>query len=317
MNFKDLMPIYIMQPPRSYKHKFTVFTPVFNCEKSIEKVHNSLLNQTYTDFEWLVINDASTDKSHEVISKIIKTSPLVIHYVNNKVNKHKMSCFIQSIELAQGEFLLPFDGDDECYPNALEIFNNEYEEIPKKLKSKVAAVTVNCEDQYGNLVGNLFPKDPFFCNTFEASITKKISGEKWGFTKTDILRNIIVDQRIFGRGYIQESIIWNSIARQGFLTKCVNKTVRIYNIGVEGSIMNTPMTSKGAFGPVLSNIAVYNWFFNTYFLKSPIFFLKSLYVTLRSSKYLDYPLNVYLRSIDSHIIKFIIFVLWPFRKFMR
>ncbi len=317
MNFKDLLPHYQKQPPALYKYKFTVFTPVFNCEKSIERVHDSLLSQTYKDFEWLVINDASTDKSHDVITKIIETSPLNIHYVNNKENKHKMSCFIQAIALAQGEFLLPFDGDDECYPNALETFNIEYEEIPEELKPKVAAVTVQCIDQYGNPVGDLFPEDPLYCNTFEARITNQISGEKWGFTKTSVLKDITVDQKIFGRGYVPESIIWNTIARNGFLTKCVNKILRIYHIGVENSIMNTPMTSKNAFGNVLNGIAKQNWFFNTYFFKSPIFFLKSLYITLRSSKYLDYPLKTYLRSFDSYIIKSLVFVLWPFRKFMK
>lgn len=317
MNFKNLMPFYKSQLPSSYLYKFTVFTPVFNCEKSIEKVHDSLLNQTYKDFEWLVINDASTDRTHDVITKIIEVSPLNIHYVNNIENKHKMSCFIHSIELAKGEFLLPLDGDDECYPNALEIFNSEYEEIPEVLKPKVAAVTVHCRDQYGNLVGDLFPKDPFYCNTFEARITKQIVGEKWGFTKTDVLKDVEVNPNMFGNGYIPENIIWNTVARNGFLTKCVNKILRVYNVGVEGSIMNTPMTSKSAFGIVLNGLSEFDWFFKMYFSKSPIYFLKSLYIMLRTSTYLDYPLRVYLRSIDSYMIKFSVVVLWPFRKLMK
>ena len=95
MNFNALLPFYQEKSPTDYKYKFTVFTPVFNCEKSIERVHNSLLNQTFKDFEWLIINDASTDTSHDVITKIIEASPLNINYVNNLENKHKMSCFIQ------------------------------------------------------------------------------------------------------------------------------------------------------------------------------------------------------------------------------
>jgi glycosyltransferase involved in cell wall biosynthesis len=317
MNFKDLLPIYQEQSPRSYEYRFTVFTPVFNCENTIEKVHESLLNQTFKDFEWLVINDASTDKSHDVITKIIETSPLNIHYVNNKENKHKMSCFIQSIEMAQGEFLLTFDGDDECYPIALETFNNEYEEIPNELKAKVAAVTALCIDQHGNRVGNLFPVDPFYCNTFEAEMTKQITGEKWGFTKTDVLKNIKVNPDMYDFGYVPESIIWNTVARNGFLTKCVNKTLRIYHIDVAGSISSSPMTSRTAFGMVLNGIARHNWFLKEYFIKSPMYFLKTLYVSLRSSKYLDYPLKVYLRSFDSYAVKTMVFVLWPFRKLMK
>ena len=316
MNFKDLMPFYKKQKPGLYTYKFTVFTPVFNCEKSILKVHESLLNQTYKDFEWLVINDASSDNSHDVITKLIETSPLKIHYVNNLENKHKMSCFIQAIGLAQGEFLLPFDGDDECYPYTLEVFNNEYENILEELKPKVAAVTGLCDDQYGELIGEPFPENPLFCNTFEAKLKNQIIGEKWGFTKTDVLKDIIVNPNMLQKGFMPENLIWNTVARNGFLTKCINKSLRIYNVGVEGSIMNTAMTSKSAFGAVLNGLAQINWFFKGYFFKSPVLFLKTLYVTLRSSKYLDYPLKDYLKAVDSYLIKFIILIVWPFRKIM-
>ena len=152
MNFKDLIPTYEKILPNEYIYKFTVFTPVYNCEKTIEKVHASLSKQSFKDFEWLIINDGSTDKSHEVITKIMEVSKLNINYINNKDNKHKMSCFIQAIGLAQGEFLLPFDGDDECKPNALKFFNDAYEQTPENLKKKTGAVTVLCEDQFGNLV---------------------------------------------------------------------------------------------------------------------------------------------------------------------
>ncbi|WP_115839692.1 glycosyltransferase family 2 protein [Winogradskyella sediminis] len=317
MNFKDLMPFYKELKPRSYSYRFTVFTPVFNCEKSILKVHESLLNQTFKDFEWLVINDASTDKSHEVITKLVASSPLKVRYINNLENKHKMSCFLQAIALAEGEFLLPFDGDDECYPHALEVFNNEYEGISENLKPKVGAVTVLCNDQYGNLIGEPFPENPLYCHTFEAKLNKQIIGEKWGFTKTDILKDIVVNPDILGRGYIFESIIWNTVARSGFLTKCVNQKLRIYNVGVEGSIMNTAMTSKNAFGPVLNGLSELNWFFKDYFFKSPIYFLKTLYITLRSSTLLNYPLKAYLKAVDSFILKILIVVVWPFRGFMK
>lgn len=317
MNFKELMPVYKDGSKNNYIYKFTVFTPVFNCENSIEKVHESLVNQTFKDFEWLIINDASTDRSHEVISEIIQNSPLTINYINNKENKHKMSCFIQSIELAQGEFLLPFDGDDECMSQALEVFNNEYESTPEKLKSKVGAVTVNCIDQYGKLVGELFPKSPFYSDTFDAFLSKQIVGEKWGFTKTDILRSINVNPEMLKFGFIPESIIWNTVARSGFLTKCVNENLRIYNIGVEGSIMNSPMTSRTAFGSVLNRLSEFNWFFKTYVFKSPIYFLKSLYIIIFSTNFLDYSLKTYVRSIDSYVIKFAFIGLWPFRKLMK
>jgi len=75
---------------------------------------------------------------------------------------------VQAISLAKGELLLTFDGDDECVPKALEVFNEEYLNIPDNLRDKVCAVTALCEDQFGNRVGDMFPNDPYYNNTFKS-----------------------------------------------------------------------------------------------------------------------------------------------------
>lgn len=313
MNLKNLIPTYNKLVKQTYQYRFTVFTPVFNCEKTIQKVHESLLNQTYKDFEWVIINDGSTDSSHIVIENIVNKSPLNIHYVNNIENQHKMGCFIQAISLANGELLLPFDGDDECLPNALEVFNKEYLSIPSHLKEKVCAVTGLCQDQFGNKIGDIFPKDPYFSNTFKSRAIDGVTGEKWGVTKTNVLKGILVNEEILSKGLIPESLIWHLIAKEGYLTKYINKTLRIYHVGVENSLSSTSI-DKRAYGSAIHCIAAFNWFFGTYHIKTPIFFLKNTYVLLRASKHLSYNLRDYLNAIDSKLIKFLILILWPFRK---
>lgn len=315
MNLKDLTPNYHKVADQEYEYRFTVFTPVFNCENSIENVHKSLLNQTFQSFEWLIINDGSTDSSHEIIEQIIKTSTLRIHYLNNSHNQHKMGCFIQAISLAKGEFILPFDGDDECFPNALEVLNDEYSIIPDDLKDNVCAVTGLCEDQCGNRIGDTYPTDPFYSDSFKSYAIEGISGEKWGFTKTSILRGIKINEKIKSNGLIPESLIWNLIAKEGYETKYINKTLRIYHINVENSLSSTSLKDR-AFGSVIHCVAMFNWFFKSSYLKSPRFFLKNLYVLLRASKYLSYGLKDYLKSIDPIIVKVLIVILWPFRKLL-
>lgn len=313
MNLKDLIPTYRKIADETYQYKFTVFTPVFNCEKSIEGVHESLINQTYKNFEWLIINDGSTDKSHETINHLIKASPLSINYINNIENQHKMSCFLQAISLAKGELLLTFDGDDECIPDALNIFYEEYFNIPDNLKDKVCAVTSLCQDQFGNRVGDKFPSDPYFSNTFKSQAIDGIEGEKWGFTKTSVLKGIWVNNQIFSKGYIPESIIWYLIAKEGYITKYINETLRIYHLDVENSITSTSI-NKRAYGSAINCIAGFNWFFSKYHFKTPKFFFKNLYVLLRASKYLSYSLKDYLKAIDSKVVKLLIVISWPLRK---
>ena len=49
------------------QYKFTVFTPTYNRVNVINRVYSSLLNQTFHDFEWLIIDDGSTDKTAELV----------------------------------------------------------------------------------------------------------------------------------------------------------------------------------------------------------------------------------------------------------
>lgn len=55
-------------------YKFTVFTPCYNGEKTIHRVFESMNAQTYTNWEWIIINDGSTDDSDNVIKKLIAES---------------------------------------------------------------------------------------------------------------------------------------------------------------------------------------------------------------------------------------------------
>lgn len=312
-NLKELIPIYQRVEEENYPFTFTVFTPVYNCEKTIKNVHKSLINQTYKNFEWLIINDGSTDASHNIINDLIKTTPLNVHYIHNIENQHKMGCFIQAISLAKGDLLLTFDGDDECMPDALNIFHEEYINVPNNLKDKIVAVTGLCQDQFGNLVGDKYPTDPYYSNTFESQFVDGIHDEKWGFTKTTILKGIRFNDQIISKGLIPESIVWNLIAKEGYLTRYINKILRIYHVDVENSL-STISVEKRAFGSAINSIAAFNWFYTAYLFKAPKFFLKNLYVLLRASKFLPYKLNDYLKAIDSKFVKVILVASWPFRK---
>lgn len=55
-------------------YKFTVFTPCYNGEKTIHRVFESMNAQTYTNWEWIIINDGSTDNSDSVIKELISES---------------------------------------------------------------------------------------------------------------------------------------------------------------------------------------------------------------------------------------------------
>ena len=315
MDLRAFIPKYIKHSKDQYKYTFTVFTPVYNSAATINRVHNALKAQTFQDFEWLIINDGSTDSSDTEINKLKLESHLNIRYINNTKNKHKMFCFLQAIKEANGKFLLTFDADDSCKNTALEVLNNEYKSIPKKIKDQVCAVTGLCVDENNNLVGTKFPKTPLYSDSFKSYTQLKVKGEKWGFTKTNILKGILYSHEFTSNGFMSEGIIWNLLAKEGYKTKYINIPLRVYYTNTANSISKSHK-EKIALGRTVNFITNFNWFFNSNFYKSPLFFLKNSYFLVEYALHAKLELKDILKAIDSFFIKLITIKLWILKKFI-
>jgi len=97
--------------------KVTVLVPVFNGEKYLRECLDSILGQTFTDFECLVINDASTDGSAALVKSIPDRR---IRYVENEKNAGIANTRNRGLQLARGEYVAFCDCDDVIVPNRLE-----------------------------------------------------------------------------------------------------------------------------------------------------------------------------------------------------
>jgi len=111
--------------------KVSVIIPMYNSEKYLEECINSVLNQTYKNFELIIINDCSTDSSLSILNKITDNR---IKIVNFKENKGVSISRNKGIELATGDYICFLDSDDFWVPEKLEkqlefIEKNNYEFI--------------------------------------------------------------------------------------------------------------------------------------------------------------------------------------------
>jgi glycosyltransferase involved in cell wall biosynthesis len=95
----------------------TVLIPVYNGEKYLDSAINSILNQTFTRFEFLIINDGSTDHSEEIIRSY--TDPR-INYVKNDGNKGIVATLNIGLEMSRGKYIARMDADDIAFPDRLE-----------------------------------------------------------------------------------------------------------------------------------------------------------------------------------------------------
>jgi len=100
------------------KPLISVIMSVFNGEKYLRDSINSILNQTYRDLEFIIINDGSTDGSIEVIQEIEERDNRIV--LIDRENKGLIASLNECIHLAKGEYLVRMDADDISMPNRIE-----------------------------------------------------------------------------------------------------------------------------------------------------------------------------------------------------
>src|SRR6266576_5358341 len=97
---------------------FTVFTATHNRAHTLARAYESLQRQTYRDFEWLIIDDGSTDKTRLLIRSYLEAAALPVRYIYQE-HQGKHVAHNRAVLEAKGEFLLPLDSDDALLPHAL------------------------------------------------------------------------------------------------------------------------------------------------------------------------------------------------------
>lgn len=97
--------------------KISVVMSVYNCEKYVGDTIYSVIQQTYEDWEFIIIDDNSSDRSAEVISSYKDAR---IRFIRNEINKGQSANLNYGIKLAKGEYIARLDHDDLCLPSRFE-----------------------------------------------------------------------------------------------------------------------------------------------------------------------------------------------------
>lgn len=103
--------------------------PAYNAEKYIGTAIESILNQTYKDFEFIIVNDCSTDSTLDIIKKYAKKDKR-IRIISNKKNQKIAQTLNNGLKEAKGKYIARLDADDWSYPERLEKQVNFMEENP-------------------------------------------------------------------------------------------------------------------------------------------------------------------------------------------
>lgn len=214
--------------------KVTIFTPVYNRANTLNRLYNSLRQQTCKDFEWLIVNDGSTDDSELILNQFIKDSNnFQINYFY-KENGGKHRAINYGIKYAKGELFFIVDSDDWLAPDAIEIILKYYKPIEND--STFAGVAGTKVNSKGEISGTTFEGEYLDATSLERN-KLGIKGEKSEVFKTSILKKFKFPE-FESEKFISEAIVWNKIAYNGFKLRWFNHPIYYWEYQTDGLTSN-------------------------------------------------------------------------------
>lgn len=214
-----------METAATWAYRFTVLTPSYNRAHTLERVYRSLCAQGRRDFEWVVVDDGSTDDTRSVVQAWQREAnfPIVYYW---QPNQHKKTAFNAGVRLAQGELVVALDSDDSLLEDALQRMEQAWLSIPEAARQHYVAVVGLCQTPEGRVVGDSFPVDTLDVTSLDLNFKYQVKGEKFGCLSTAVLRQFPFPETV--SGFVPESLVWRAIARAGYLTRFVNQVFRVY-----------------------------------------------------------------------------------------
>lgn len=204
----------------------TVLTPTYNRENTLSKLYESLLRQTSSDFEWLIIDDGSTDGTEHLVKRF-ETDKFPIYY-HKKKNGGKHTALNYSHQFISGEVVVIVDSDDYLTNDAIETICKDWERF--KTDSSIAvlsyqrknergqALSVSCDEMYkidddinyrvnNNITGDrceVIRTSTFVSFRFPEFDNERFIGEGWLWTKiAHRFKTVYISNPIYNCEYLE------------------------------------------------------------------------------------------------------------------
>lgn len=202
----------------------TVFTPTYNRAQLLTRLYESLRRQTFTDFEWLIVDDGSTDNTKDVVDSFMAQSggSLLIRYIH-KSNGGKHTAINLGAHEAQGELFFIADSDDALPEDALETTAKAYREIQgDKSFAGICGLDITLD---GVIIGGGLGEDYIDATAIDIRFKRNIQGDLKEVFRTEVLREFPFPE-ITGERFCPEALVWNRIATK-YKLRYINKPIYI------------------------------------------------------------------------------------------
>ena len=191
----------------------SIVIPTYDRAATLGRAIDSVLAQTYTDWELVIVDDGSTDDTEAVLSRY--TDPRIT-IVRHDRNRGVAAAQNSGFDALRGEWFTVLGSDDELVPEALETL------IGACAETGALAVTCNCVDsRTGEFSGLGWDADGWM----SLRDLTRVSGEHWGLTHRSLLGDMRFDERLPG----YEGVLWTKVTHRAGRRYYLHRGLRIYH----------------------------------------------------------------------------------------
>ena len=186
----------------------SVLTPTYNRAFHLNRAYQSLVNQNCKDFEWIVIDDGSSDNTKDTIDHFISENLIVIKYIK-KANGGKHTALNAGVREACGDLIVILDSDDWLSSDAVKIIY-KYKNLVN-LEYGICGLCFLKMYTDKTIVGDSFKKDVYRRNNIDLRYFDSIKGDK----EEVFLRKILLQYpfpEFDKERFISEAVVWNRIS---------------------------------------------------------------------------------------------------------
>ena len=230
----------------------TVFTPTYNRGHLLPRLYETLCRQTFTDFEWVIVDDGSVDDTKGLVNKFLvdktqhstlNTNTIRYFYQENG-GKHR--AINRGVKEARGELFFIADSDDSLPPDALEQVARVYETV--RGDESFGGVCGYMAHHDGTVIGHGNDAEILDTNSIDLRNKYHVQGDMMEVFRTEVMREFPFPE-IPNERFVPEMLVWNRIATK-YMLRVFHKVI-YYRDYLDGGLtdkivrirMQSPMAS--------------------------------------------------------------------------
>jgi glycosyltransferase involved in cell wall biosynthesis len=206
----------------------TVFTPTYNRGEYLPVLYQSLLTQNFKDFEWVIVDDGSTDNTADLVQSWKTENKIDINFITQS-NSGKHIAINKGAAAARGALFFTVDSDDYLTDNALEriAFHwSNVQQLPEEEGKNIIGLGANRIYQDGSVIGGNVNYDILDTDLLDLRFVRNIKGDKAEIYKTKVVQDNPFPL-IEGERFCPESLIFYRLANQEYKLRFFNEDIYV------------------------------------------------------------------------------------------